>query len=346
MQLPSECHNGNSLKYPASHVKPKATIDNLYSPLYYGDLNVTEGKQFSIRCWAEPPISWFKDGEPIEKHFIRHNALEQFSYTLSDHPVRDLKGKVESTLTVSHAILRHKGKYQCNVNHHNAHVLNVHPAPRVALESDESFDTFEAENDHEEQRMSFETPLEGDRPIASTMMIFTGVVTQAPRVVETPYVESNLDYDEEKSHEKFIDEPTTLEEIESSEYESTVQMLPTSTKTTTSSSTTTTTMPTTKITTSSPSLTNIPFHPTHANHVVHTTHEIPSEVKTQNHHKGSQKMTKMIRKSFRFLFAPFRDYFDRRFLPYQLIKNISRYLVLAFVFLNFAFFLSINFLFV
>lgn len=258
---------------------------------------MTEGKQFSIRCWAEPPISWFKDGEPIEKHFVRHNGLDEFTYTTRDHVRDDLIGKVESTLSVSHAVLRHKGKYQCNVNHNNAHVLNVHPAMRSALESDESFDAFEAENDHEEQRMRFEGPLENDKTVASTMMIYTSAVTETPREtpkVEPSDIESILDYDEEKSHEKFIDEPTTFDGFDSSDYESTVQALATSTKMTTSSTTTTMFTMTTTSTTISPSLTNFPLHPTHANHVVHTTHEIPSEVKTQNHpekhrHKGSQK---------------------------------------------------------
>lgn len=284
---------------PATHAKSKASIDNLYYPLYYGDSNVTEGKQFSIRCWAEPPISWFKDGESIEKH--RHFGLDEFTYTPRDHIRDDMKGKVESTLTVSHALLRHKGKYQCNVNHDNSHVLNVHPLPRTALESDESFDAFEAENDHEEQRMSFESPLEDDKPIASTVMIYTSVMTEIPKA-EPAEIETILDYDEEKSHEKYIDEPTPFDGFESSDYESTIQVLATSTKMTTSTTTTMSTTTSTS-TTSSPSLTNISPHPTHANHVVHTTHEIPSEVQTQNHpekhrHKGSQKNDKNDSKKF------------------------------------------------
>ena len=283
-------------------VKSKVSIDNLYSPLYIGDSNVTEGKHFSIRCWAEPPIAWFKDGEPIEKHFVRHNGVDEFTYTTRDHVREDQIGKVESTLSVSHAVLRHKGKYQCNVNHDNSHFINVHPAPRTAFENDESFDAFEAEDDHEEPRMSFEVPLEDDKPIASTMMIFTKVVTEAAKI-ETSDIESILDYDEEKSHEKFIDEPTSIDDYESTEFESTVQVLATSTKMTTSTTTTTISTTSATSTTPSPSLTNIPFHPTHANHVVHTTHVIPSEVKTQNHpekhrHKGSQKNDKNDSKKF------------------------------------------------
>lgn len=268
---------------------------------------MTVGKQFTIKCWAEPPVSWFKDGEPIEKHFVRHNGADEFTYTTRDHVREDLSGKVESTLSVTHAVLRHKGKYQCNVNHKGSHVLHVHP--------DESFDAFEAENDHEEQRSSFESPLEDDKPVASTMMVFTNLVSDYPKF-EPSGIEPLLDYDE-KSHEKLTDDG-----FDSSELEIPIQVLAASTKISTSTTASTTTVATTTTTvtssTSSPSLTNIPLHPTHANHVVHKTHEIPSEVKTQNHpekhrHKGSQKNEKMIRKSFRILFAPFRDYFNRRF---------------------------------
>lgn len=216
-------------------------------------------------------------------------------YTTSDHVRDDLSGKYESTLSVSRAVLRHKGKYQCNINHDNAHFLHVHPAP---VSIDESFDAFEDENDHDDQRSNFEQlnendktinydqpkeydkqssfgfeqPIEDDKPIPTTMMTFTRVVTESTKFVSSD-IESILDYDDEKSHEKFIDEPTIFDGSGSLEYDSTVLVF---------------------TTTSSPSLTNIPFHSTHANHVLHTTHEVPSEVKTQNHpekhrHKGSQK---------------------------------------------------------
>lgn len=157
-------------------------------------------------------------------------------------------------------MLRHKGKYQCNINHENSHVLYVHQAP-VLVESeevDEGFAAFTAEDDHEEERTRFERPLE--RTTSSVLATYINEMTESPRFSSPDFEtveESVLDYDDGDSREKYIEEPT---------------------------------VPILVTTTSSPSLTNIPLHPTHANHVVH---EVPSEVKTQNHpethrHKGSQ----------------------------------------------------------
>lgn len=272
-------------------------------------------------------------------------------YTTSDHVRDDLNGKFESTLSVSRAVLRHKGKYQCNINHDNAHFLHVHPAP-VSIENDESFDAFEAENDHDDQRtdferpdesekqirfkrpleddkttsFSFEQPIEDDKPTPTTMMIFTSFVTESKKFV-SPNIESILDYEDEKSHEKFIDEPTIFDGSGSLEYDSTVQVL---------------------TTTSSPSLTNIPLHPTHANHVPHTTHEEPSEVKTQIHldkhrHKGSQKWQKWFEEVLDFYLLRFMIFFQS---PFILIScQVSKYLVISisFLILWFVCFVSISY---
>lgn len=200
-----------------------------------------------------------------------------------------MKEKVESKLSVSHAVLRHKGKYQCNVNHNNAHYLHVHPAPSVmeSEEISESFAPFESENDHEDHRVSFERRSEDEMRIPSTLMSFTIDATATPDAEFSPDTEPLPDYDEDKSHENFVDEPTTFDDLNSPPYETTPRM-----------SVTSTSLPIT-------SLTDIPFHPTkvypthetaHSNYVVHSTHVIPSEVKMQDQLdkiKGSQKRKKM-----------------------------------------------------
>lgn len=246
-------------------------------------------------------------------------------YTTSDHVRDELNGKFESTLSVSRAVLRHKGKYQCNINHENAHFLHVQPAP-ISLEEDESFDAFEAENDHDDQRVnfelldeniepisfdppeddiassfSFEQPIEDDRPIPTTMMIPTTVVTTTMKFVSSDF-ESVGDYDEEKSHEKL-----SFDGSGSLNYDSTVQVL---------------------TTTSSPSLTNIPLHTTHANHVLHTTHELPSEVKTQNHpekhrHKGSQKSNKKTKNKK--IEKKFEEVLDFNLLRFIIFLSVAVY---------------------
>lgn len=268
----------SAVEHPATHSHADSFTDNLYSPFYYGDSNVTEGKQFWISCRAEPPIRWYKDGEPIERHFVRHSDDEP-TYSTRDFMGEDFKGKVESKLSVSRAVLRHKGKYQCNIKHENSHYLHVHQLP-PKIESDEheeSFSLFEPENDHEDHRMSFETPIEEARVIVSTAMSNLNAVTFSPI----------LTYDDDMSHEKYVNEPSTFNGFVSPSYETTSQVI--------------------AMTTSSPAislpsltrLTNIPTHAhpthetTHSKHVVHTTHVIPSEV-TQNHleqhlYKGSQK---------------------------------------------------------
>lgn len=240
---------------------------------------MTEGKQFWISCRAEPPIHWFKDGEPIERHFVRHSDDEP-TYSTRDFMGEEFKGKVESKLSVSRAVLRHKGKYQCNIKHENFHYLHIHqlPAKIESDENEESFSLFEPENDHEDHRMSFETSIDEARVVVSTAMSNLDAVTFSPI----------LNYDDDMSHEKYVNEPSTFNGFDSPSYETTSQII-----------STTTSSPAISLP-SLTSLTNIPTHAhpthetTHSNHVVHTTHVIPSEVKTQNHpeqhrHKGSQK---------------------------------------------------------
>lgn len=273
----------HQLNDAATRTYADESIDNLVSPVYFGDLNVTEGKQFWIRCQAEPPISWYKDEEPIENHLLRHSK-EDFEYQIRESQRKGAKAKHESTLLVSRAYLRHKGKYQCNKNHEISHHLHVHAAPIEPSviereEVEQRFTPFESDNDHEDLRI-VERPMEDDKPIPMTM-------TESPRLA-SPEFESTLEYDEEKSHEKFIEEPTNAFDTRS-----------------------TSPAPTDATSPAITSFTNIPIHstnahPTHATthtkHVAHTTHVVPSEVKTQIHpeihrHKGSQKdKKKMIRK--------------------------------------------------
>lgn len=253
--------------FQATHSNSKYAIDNLYAPLYFGDPNVTEGKQFRIICRSEKPIQWFKDGEPIENHFIRHRNEDEFSYNIRDNESEDSNGKVDSTLTVSRAVLRHKGRYQCNINHKNSHFLNVHPSAQTSDNSEEHEDTkgsafFEPENDHEDQREKYDPPFEMDRS-SSTVESFIKTVT------ESTLLPNNVDLIQtfEESHENFEKPASSEDSSDSFQYTSTI------------------------IVTTLPSFTNPSIQTTtHA-----TTHSTASEVVfTKNHlekhhSKGSQK---------------------------------------------------------
>lgn len=276
---------------------------------------MTEGKPFWIRCKAEPPINWFKDGERIEKHLIRHGN-ENFTYSVKDLVLEDLKKKIESTLTISKAALRHKGKYQCNVNYNSSYFVHVHPAPTV-MDEEMFISNLGPDEDHEEERMRFETPIESDKAMPSTMMRFTTPpVTQSTQDFveslpdfdfETPLSEEMTREDQnEVVYEESIDERIREEIIEKKNFpQENFITFPEQPDITDDVLSTAFSSP--EIT----SLTNIPHHmrwmvTTHSYHVVHTTHAIPSEVQTQNHpdkhrHKGSQKNDEeMIRKSFFF----------------------------------------------
>lgn len=315
---------------------------------------MTEGKPFLIQCRAEGPISWFKDGEPIENHRARHGR-ENFTYFVHDIVLENLKGKIDSTLTVSKAVLRHKGKYQCNIRHENSHYLHVHRAPHVMDEEQRFTSSLESDDDHEEQRMRFENPLEGDIAMPSTMMRHTTpTVTQS-----TPFFKPAPEYDFEMSNEKTLseetispeernevnaeesNEKTLFEETISPEERNEANVVESNEKTLLEETISPEdqnevnaddkrileeiiekknfpqelspeqfadyALPTASSSPAMPSLTNIPLHPTHAtthsNHVVHSTHVIPSEVQTQNHpdilrHKGSQNEKEMIRKKY------------------------------------------------
>lgn len=202
-------------------------------------------------------------------------------------------GKVESTLSVSRAVLRHKGKYKCNINHANSFDVHVQRAPPTieSAEIEESFSLYEPENDHEDQRMRFESPVDDVKVMLTTTINFMIIPTESARI-ESSDIGSFFDDYDDKSREKYIDEPSTFNGFFSPEFEVTSPVV----TTTSSPEISLTSLPSL---TSETSLTNIPFHahPTHettrSNHVVHTTHVIPSEVKTQNHpeqhlHKGSQ----------------------------------------------------------
>lgn len=269
----------SSIQPPANHAKSENSIDNLYKPIYVGDSNVTEGQQFWISCTADPPISWYIDGKPIEKHFERH----EFTFSADDNEGDVHNGKIKSRLNFGRAALRHKGKYQCNVNHENSHYVHVQPTEAPPEEIDDRLMPDELENDHEDVRDSFEPELEDDQQMPSTMMMYTLPVVETSR---TEPDNEQFDDDDEKSHENLKvdqptmseEQPTTLDDFKPFELATTSQLF----STTTSSST-------------PASFTNISSHPTHAthnNHAVHSTHAIPSEVQTQTHpdkhHKGSQ----------------------------------------------------------
>lgn len=230
---------------------------------------------------------------------MRHGK-EEFTYTTRDNRREDLNGKVESKLSVSRAILRHKGKYQCNINHTNAHFLHVHKSTVIRDESGEKLLPFDSEDDHKDLRMEI------DKPIASTMMTMSFDVTKAP-VLEYSERESFAESDD--SPESYADQTTSYGGFLPSDYETTSLVL------------TTTSFPALLTTTNTPpyTTTQAHHHPTHAtiptDHMVHTTHEIPSEVKSQNHldkhrHKGSQNDTENDSKKLFFrLFVVSPDFF-------------------------------------
>lgn len=127
-----------------------------------GDSNVTVGKPFRIQCYSKLPIEWHKDGKPIQEHFVRHSK-DEFNYV--QHDVEKENQIIESTLSVNHALLRHSGKYKCNIRYLNSHTLHVSEISEVS-----NFD--EVENDHLEVRVSFEPAIDEEEDVKSTMMVF------------------------------------------------------------------------------------------------------------------------------------------------------------------------------
>lgn len=98
----------------------------------------------------------------------------------------------------------------------------------------------ESENDHEDQRVRYEPSIEDEKLFASTVISFTD------KEAEAAYSPSQIDFDDEKFHEKVLDE---LPYEDSQEYDLTSQTP-------------------TIVSSSLPSLTKIPsIHPTHV-----TTH--------------------------------------------------------------------------
>lgn len=171
---------------------------------------------------------------------------------------------------MTRAVLRHKGRYQCNINHKNSHFLNVHPSQRTTEnkeELDEEKFLFDSEDDHEDKRIRFELSSESDRESTTSVSTFNDIYYGG-------HSESDEFYGVE-SHEKFLKEPTTHNFVVD-EFDTTPQI-------------STTTLPLL------PSLTKIPStHSTHA--TTHTNNPSgPSEaVIVQTHleslrFKGSQK---------------------------------------------------------
>lgn len=275
-----------------------------------------EGKQFWITCQAEKPIKWHKDGDPIDFVFVRQGD-EEFTYSTRLNERDDLKGKVESTLNVSHAVLRHRGRYQCNTNHESAHVLHVEPTP-VSLkdESEKRFHPFDADDDHDDFSPSFEDSLDDDSPAASTMM-HSIAATQSTKIF-------NVDNDD-KSHEN----PSFTDESEDYESE-VVQTTMTSTTTTESTSPpisfTNSPIPTTKA------------HSTHANiQTNNAIHTLPSEVEKQDHldkhPKGSQKHEKRKENENEGTEESFLYRFLKKILDFDLLPSLP---CSVFFFLSFA----------
>ena len=123
-----------------------------------------------------------------------------------------MNGKVESTLTVTKAVLRHKGRYQCNINHKNAHFLNVHPSAQTFqsskdFEADEKKTYFDSENDHQDLRERFQKPTVENKAFAPHEKIIKTFTTPSS---SQNYIESFPLFDDEKSHEKIEDESTTI----------------------------------------------------------------------------------------------------------------------------------------
>lgn len=184
-------------------------LDNLYSVIYVGDSNVTVGKPFRIQCLSKVPIEWHKDGRPIQEHFVRHSK-DEFNY--EQHDVSKDNDMIESTLSVNHALLRHSGKYKCNIHHQNSHVLYVNENAEMIEVSVFEKDDDDDEDDHLEVRVSFEPPVVEDELIKSTMMIF--VEETEPNRINLD-MEEEIDYDE-MSSETSVEEKTTLSSIMSS----------------------------------------------------------------------------------------------------------------------------------
>lgn len=147
-------------------------MDNLYSVIYVGDSNVTVGKAFHIQCLSKVPIEWHKDERPIQEHFVRHSK-DEFNY--EQHDVSKDNDMIESTLSVNHALLRHSGKYKCNIRHQNSHVLYVNEnTESIEMSVFEKHD----EDDHLEVRVSYEPPVQDNELVKSTMMIFLEEITE------------------------------------------------------------------------------------------------------------------------------------------------------------------------
>lgn len=166
--------------------------------IYVGDSNVTVGKPFKIQCLSKVPIEWHKDDQPIhDRDFMRHSKNE-FGYVKSD--VMKENDMAESTLSVNHALLRHSGKYKCNINHKNSHALYVN-------ENDKPIEISVDEDDHLEVRVSFEPPIEERDELKSTMMVFMEDWTDSSS--DEDYREPSTEFTKATTYLSSFTEPTT-----------------------------------------------------------------------------------------------------------------------------------------
>ncbi|XP_016932696.3 uncharacterized protein Bsg isoform X1 [Drosophila suzukii] len=101
------------------------SLANEQAAIYYGDHEVSVGKDFSITCIipVTEQIHWLKNGEPITRHNLRHGR-DDHAYALSETTFDDENPKIEAHLSVKHALKVHEGIYQCN-RHHSSFMLRV-----------------------------------------------------------------------------------------------------------------------------------------------------------------------------------------------------------------------------
>lgn len=96
---------------------------NHHFPLYVGDGKVKEHGKFTITCVVQKgPIEWHKDRVPIESQDLLRTIYQNGS-------------EYWSTLTISGATLRHKGKYHCIHDNKTSHFVDVETDDENSIES-------------------------------------------------------------------------------------------------------------------------------------------------------------------------------------------------------------------
>jgi hypothetical protein len=203
--------------------------------IYVGDSNVTVGKPFKIQCLSKVPIEWHKDDQPIHEDSFSND--DTFGYVKSD--VTKENNMAESTLSVNHALLRHSGKYKCNINHKNSHALYVN-------ENQKPVEISVDEDDHLEVRVSFEPPIEEEREeLKSTMMALmedwterSGEISEEDSIEDVLTTEFTSTFEPIKITTTMMTSTTKMAELETEVTRTTTQEL-----TTQQSKTTTTIRP-------------------------------------------------------------------------------------------------------